>query len=77
MISSIIQGIFKKLKFNPIWVSNKRNDKESLICLTPKPSQSFFVYCKQSKENFFFTEKELFKKKGEWKIETKNEKKSF
>ena len=34
-----------------------------MICLTPKLSQSFFVYCIQSKENFF-TEKELFKEKG-------------
>ena len=24
-----------------------------MICLTPKPSQSFFVYRIQSKENFF------------------------
>ena len=26
-------------KFSPIWVSKKRNNKESMICLTPKPSQ--------------------------------------
>ena len=48
----------------------ERNDKESMICLTPKPSQSFFVYRIQSKD-FFFTEKELFKEKGEWTIEQK------
>ena len=25
-------------------MSEKRNDKESMICLTPKPSKTFFVY---------------------------------
>ena len=41
----------------------KRNDEESMICLTPKPSPMFFrlTYAKQI---FFFTEKELFKEKG-------------
>ena len=24
-------------KFSPMWGSKKRNDKESMICLTPKP----------------------------------------
>ena len=45
-----------------------------MICLTLKPGQkifqtnwSFFVYRIQSKENLF-TEKELFKEKGEWKL---------
>ena len=60
--------LFKHLKkFCPIWVSKKRNDKESMICLNLKPSQSFFVYCIQNKE-FFFNEKELFKEKGKWRI---------
>ena len=27
------------LKFSPIWVSKKRDDKESMIFLTPKPSR--------------------------------------
>ena len=49
---------------------HKRNDKESMICLMTKPSQSFFVYCIQSKENLFY-KKELFKEKGEWSIEQK------
>ena len=31
-------------------VSKKRNDKEYMICLTPKTSQSFFVYRTKSKE---------------------------
>ena len=51
MISSIIQPF---LKFSQ--VNKKRNDKESMICLTPKPSQTFFVYRIQSKE-IIFTEK--------------------
>ena len=37
--------------------------REPMICLMPKPSQSFFVYHIQSKEKIF-TEKELFKEKG-------------
>ena len=45
----------------------KQTNKKSMICLPPKPNQSFFVYRIQSKENvffcFFFTEKELFKEK--------------
>ena len=40
----------------------ERNNKESMICLMPKPSKTFFFYRIQSKENFF-TEKELFKEK--------------
>ena len=52
-----------------MWVSKKRNDKESMMCLTPKPSISFFVNRIQSKEKI--TEKGPFKKKGEWKIEQK------
>ena len=43
-----------------------------MICLTPKLSQSFFVYRYKTKKNiFFFTEKELFKKKSGWRIEKK------
>ena len=52
-------------------MSKKRNNKESMIHITPKPSKKnfrndwgFFVNCIQSKEKFF-TEKELFKQKGE------------
>ena len=32
---------------------SKRNTKESMICLTPKPSQSCIVYHLQSKEKFY------------------------
>ena len=47
-----------------------------MLCLTPKPNQSFFVYRIQSKE-FFFSEKELFKEKWEGRIEQKAKKKAF
>ena len=30
------------LKFSRIPVSKKRNEKESMMCLTPKPSQKYF-----------------------------------
>ena len=46
--------LFKSLlksKFSPIWVSKKRNDKESMICLTPKPSQISFSTVYLNKEN--------------------------
>ena len=48
----------------------KKNDKESMICLTSKLRQSCFVYHILSKEKFI-TDKELFKEKGEWRIEKK------
>ena len=41
-----------------------------MICLMLKPSQTFFVYHKEDKENFF-TKKELFKEKGKWRIKQK------
>ena len=47
-----------------------------MICLMPKPSQSFFVYHIRNKEKIF-TEKELFKEKGELKIEQKKRKEGF
>ena len=50
-------------------MSKQRNDKESTIYFTPKPSQSFFVNRKQ-KKNFF-------KEKGEWRIEQKMKRKAF
>ena len=67
MISSIIQKLFFLLKFRVI---KKRNNKEFITCLTPKPGQSFFVYPIQNKENIF-TEKQLFKDKEGWRIEQK------
>ena len=47
-----------------------------MICFTLKPSQSFFVYHIQIKENFFYI-KELFKKNGEWRIEQKTKRRLF
>ena len=41
-------------------MSKKRNNIESMICLTPKPSQINF-----------FLEKDLFQEKWEWRIEQK------
>ena len=41
-----------------------------MICLMPKPSQSFFVYRIQSKEKDF-TGKEFLQEKGNWRIEQK------
>ena len=43
-------------------MNKKRRDEKFMICLKPKPSQSFFVYRIQSKD-FFFTERQVFKKK--------------
>ena len=50
-----------------------------MICLTPNPTQSFFVYCIQNKKkNFFFYRKRaFFKETGEIEDWTKNEKKPF
>ena len=45
-------------------MSKKSNDKESMICLTPKPSQSFKT-------------KRAFKEKGEWKIDQKTKRMLF
>ena len=51
------------------YMSKKRNDKESMSCLMLKPSQSFFVYL-YTKQRKKFTEKVLFKEKGEdwWRL---------
>ena len=48
-------------------MSKKRNDKESMICLTPKQIQSFFVHHIQSKEKIL-TEKQLFEEKWEYNL---------
>ena len=47
-----------------------------MIYLTPKPSQIFFAYQKQCKENYF-TEKRPFKGKREMEDWKENEKKAF
>ena len=47
-----------------------------MICLTSKPRQSFFIYGLQNKENSF-TEKELFKETGDWRIIQKTKRRLF
>ena len=48
----------------------KKNDKESIICLTPKLSQNLFFYRIRSKENSL-QKKSFFKEKGKWRIDKK------
>ena len=48
---------------------SEQEKKESIICLTLKPSLSFFVYRIQTNEKFL--QKKHFKVKGEWRIEQK------
>ena len=57
-------------------MSDQKKNKESMICITPKTSQNFLVH-PNTKQKHFFTEKELFKEKGAWRIEKKTEKKAF
>ena len=45
-----------------------------MICLKLKPSQSFFVYCIQSKE-IFLQKKSFLRKKGSGGLNKKNSKK--
>ena len=52
----------------------KRNDKESMICFTPKLTSKFFVYRIQTIKNI--QKMGIFKKKV-GVIEQKNEKKAF
>ena len=42
-------------------MSKKRNNKEFMICLTLKPSQSFLVY--KAKKKYFFYRKSTFLRK--------------
>ena len=73
MISFIIQNLFSKLKFSPIGVSKKKkNDKESMICLTSKPSQCFF----ESKENLL-QKKNFLKKMGSGGLNKKTKRRLF
>ena len=44
-------------------MSKNRNDKESMICLTPKLSQSFYYYSIQNKVCCFFLQKKSFLRK--------------
>ena len=71
MILSYYSSTFS-LKFSPVWVSKKRNDKKSMICLTPKSNQ---FLCPSYRKQSFYTKKRAFfflkKKKREWWIEKK------
>ena len=62
MISSIIQALFKII-IQPDINEQERTNKESMISLTLKTSQSFFVSG--------ILKKVLFKDKGEWRIKQK------
>ena len=42
MIISVIQALFK-IKIQPNMSEQEKNDKESIIRWTPKPSPNFFV----------------------------------
>ena len=72
MISSIIQA-FYRIKIEPNMSEQERNDKESMICLTPKTK--FFVIRIQSKKNFY--RKRTSEEKGEWRIEEKIKRRIF
>ena len=45
---------FFEIKIQPNMSEQEKKKTKNLIWLTLKPSQSFFVYCIQSKENFFY-----------------------
>ena len=76
MISSIIQPLsFIKIQPNMSEQKKKKINKKSMICLTPKPNQSLFVYCIQSKENFLL--KRSFLRKSGSRGLKKIEKKAF
>ena len=57
-------------------MSKKRNDKESMICLTPKPNQSFFVCRTHSKEKKFLRNRNFLRKRESGGL-TKKRKKGF
>ena len=68
---------FLKLLFNTKLVSQKRNDQETLICLTPKPIQSFFVYGIQSKYFLFLLQKSFLRERGSEGLNKKTKRKAF
>ena len=49
-------------------MSKKRNDKVSMVFLTPEPSQNFFAYSIQSKEKCLQKKRALQEKEGETAI---------
>ena len=56
MINFTIQILFL-LNQNSAQYEWERNDKESMICLTSKPSQSFFVYHIEKQRKIFLKKK--------------------
>ena len=74
IISSIIQAL--------IWVSKKKkNDKEAMICMTPKSNKKIlkwldFLCLLYTKQRTFFVKEKAFQRKLEWTIEQKNKKKA-
>ena len=67
MIISIIRvHFFFFVKIQPNMSEQERNNRKSIICLMPKPSQFFFVYRIQNKESFFcfFLQKKSFLRKS-------------
>ena len=46
----MISSHYSSTKIQDNISEQERNDKESMICLTSKPSQSYFIFCIQSKE---------------------------
>ena len=67
MISSIIQALFKiKIQTNMSEQEKKRQRLCYLLYAETKPKFLCLSYTKQRKK---ITEKEIFKEKGEWKIE--------
>ena len=68
MISSLIQALFKiKIRLN---ISEQEKKWQSdLLHAETKPKFLYLLYTIQRKN--FFTEKELFKEKEEWRIEQK------
>ena len=78
MMSSIIQGHFLKIKIQ-LSKSGQEKKRQRIYDLLNAENKSKFLclpYALSSKENKI-TEKVLLKKKGEWRILTKNVKKVF
>ena len=76
MINSIIPAIVKKIKIQPNISEQEKKRQRIYDLLNAETTPKFLclLYTKQRK-TFFFTEKELFKEKGEWRIEPKTTRK--
>ena len=77
MISSIILALFK-IKILPNMSERKKKKRQRiyyLICAETKPNFLCLPYTQQ--KIFFFTEKDLYKEKEEWRTEQKTERRLF